>query len=237
MCTRIGIPILSALTKRDWQGQSNIPQTGPAIVISNHMSYADVFFLAQFLYVNGRAPRFIGKRSVFNVPLIGRILHAAGQIPVDRESAQAGRALDSAIAAIGAGHVIGIYPEGTLTRDEGLWPMVAKTGAVRLAIITQAPVIPVAAWGPQKVLPRYSKRVRLWPRTKVTMRAGEALDLSPWYGKEEDQQALIEATAFIMKALTKMLEEIRGESAPQVPLDSRAAGLPRTGNFKKAKKA
>lgn len=237
ICTRIGIPILSALTKRDWQGQSNIPQTGPAIVISNHMSYADVFFLAQFLYVNGRAPRFIGKRSVFNVPLIGRILHAAGQIPVDRETAQAGRALDSAIAAIGAGHVIGIYPEGTLTRDEGLWPMVAKTGAVRLAIITQAPVIPVAAWGPQKVLPRYSKRVRLWPRTKVTMHAGEALDLSPWYGKEEDQQALIEATAFIMKALTQMLEEIRGESAPQVPLDSRAAGLPRTGNFKKAKKA
>ncbi len=227
---------MRALTTRDWQGQSHIPPTGAAIVISNHMSYADAFFLAQFLYVNGRAPRFIGKRSVFDLPLIGRILHAAGQIPVDRETAQAGRALDSAIAAIRVGHVIGIYPEGTLTRDEGLWPMVAKTGAARLALITQAPVIPVAVWGPQKVLPRYSKRVRLWPRTKVTMHAGEALDLSPWYGKEGDQQALIEATAFMMKALTKMLEEIRGESAPQVPLDSRAAGLPRTGNFKKAKK-
>lgn len=237
VCTRICIPILSAITKRDWQGQENIPQTGPAIVISNHMSYADVLFLAQFLYVNGRAPRFIGKRSVFDAPVIGRILHAAGQIPVDRETAQAGRALDSAIAAIRAGHLIGIYPEGTLTRDENLWPMVAKTGAARLAILTQAPVIPVVAWGPQKVLPRYSKRVHLWPRTKVTMHAGKALDLSPWYGKAEDQNALIEATAFIMKTLTAMLEEIRGESAPQIPLDSRAAGLPRTGNFKKAKKA
>lgn len=237
MCTRIGIPILSAISKRNWKGQANIPQTGPAIVISNHMSYADVLFLAQFLYVNGRAARFIGKRSVFNVPIVGWILHAAGQIPVDRESAQAGKALDSAIAAIRAGHLIGIYPEGTLTRDENLWPMVAKTGAARLAILTQTPVIPVAAWGPQKVLPRYSKRVHLWPRTKVTIHAGEALDLSPWYGKAEDQPALIAATAFIMQALTTMLEEIRGESAPQIPLDSRAAGLPRTGNFKKAKKA
>ncbi|MDP1721343.1 MAG: lysophospholipid acyltransferase family protein [Candidatus Nanopelagicaceae bacterium] len=237
MCTRVGIPILSAFTSRDWKGQENIPQTGPAIVISNHMSYVDVLFLAQFLYVNGRAPRFIGKRSVFNIPVIGRILLAAGQIPVDRESAQAGRALDYAIAAIDAGHVIGIYPEGTLTRDENLWPMVAKTGAARLAILTQTPVIPIAAWGPQKVLPRYGKRIHFWPRTKVTMHAGKALDLSPWYGKVEDQQALIEATAFIMQALTTMLEEIRGESAPQIPLDSRAAGLPRTGNFKKAKRA
>lgn len=237
MCTRVGIPILRAITSRDWKGQENIPQTGPAIVISNHMSYADVLFLAQFLYVNGRAPRFIGKSSVFNLPVIGWILHAAEQIPVDRETAQAGKALDSAIAALRAGHVIGIYPEGTLTRDENLWPMVAKTGAARLAILTQTPVIPVAAWGPQKVLPRYSKRVHFWPRTKVTMHAGKALDLSPWYGKAEDQSALIEATTFIMKALTTMLEEIRGESAPPIPLDSRAAGLPRTGNYKKAKKA
>lgn len=236
ICTDIGIPILRAITKRSWKGQENIPRTGAAIVISNHMSYADVLFLAQFLYVNGRAPRFIGKRSVFNLPVIGRILHAAGQIPVDRESAQAGKALDSAIAAIRAGHLIGIYPEGTLTRDENLWPMVAKTGAVRLAILTQTPVIPVAAWGPQKVLPRYSKRVHLWPRTKVTMVAGKALDLSQWYGKAGDQRALIEATAFIMAALTTLLEEIRGESAPAIPLDSRAAGLPRTGNYKKAKK-
>ncbi|MFZ3022122.1 MAG: 1-acyl-sn-glycerol-3-phosphate acyltransferase, partial [Candidatus Nanopelagicaceae bacterium] len=67
-CARICIPIMSALSKRDWQGQANIPQTGPAIVVSNHMSYADVLFLGQFLYLNGRAPRFIGKRSVFDLP-------------------------------------------------------------------------------------------------------------------------------------------------------------------------
>ena len=83
ICATILIPVLNAITKRTWQGKENIPQTGPAIVISNHLSYADVLFFAQFLFKNGRAPRFIGKRSVFDVPIIGRILLAAGQIPVD----------------------------------------------------------------------------------------------------------------------------------------------------------
>ena len=136
-CSKVVIPLLNAVTKRTWQGAENIPQSGPAIVISNHLSYADVLFFAQYLFQNGRAPRFIGKKSVFDIPVIGRILLAAGQIPVDRQSTHASKALDHAVAALKAGHLIGIYPEGTLTRDENLWPMVAKTGAARLAIITQ----------------------------------------------------------------------------------------------------
>jgi 1-acyl-sn-glycerol-3-phosphate acyltransferase len=102
ICAAILIPVLNAITKRTWQGSENIPQSGPAIVISNHLSYADVLFFAQFLFKNGRAPRFIGKRSVFKVPVIGRILLAAGQIPVDRESTHAGKALDHAVAALRA---------------------------------------------------------------------------------------------------------------------------------------
>ena len=233
ICTRIGIPLLAAVSKRDWSGGSHIPQSGPAIAASNHLSYADAFFLAQFLYLNGRAPRFIGKKSVFEIPIIGKILYGAGQIPVDRETGDAKQALDAAVLALEAGHLIAIYPEGTLTRDEKLWPMVGKTGVARLAILTQAPVIPVAAWGTERVLPRYGKWVHLWPRRKVTYRAGAPLDLSPWYGRVEDPLALIEATAFVMKALTEMLEEIRHESAPDIPLDPRAVGLSRTGNFKK----
>lgn len=236
ICAGIVIPILRLVTKRDWSGQENIPKSGPAIVASNHMSYFDVLFLAEFLFKNGRAPRFIGKRSVFKAPIIGRIITAAEQIPVDRESGTASKALDHAIAAIKAGHLIGIYPEGTLTRDKNLWPMVAKTGIARLAIITKNPVIPIAAWGPQKVLPQYSKRPHLWPRTTITMRAGKPIDMSAWYGKEDDQSALAEATAHIMKTLTTMLENIRGEKAPSQIFDPHTSELPRTGNFKKAKK-
>ena len=235
-CARILIPILATFTKRDWIGTHNIPASGPAIVISNHVSYADVLFFAQFLYKNGRAPRFIGKQSVFDVPIIGRIILAAGQIPVDRESATASKALAHAVACLKAGHLIGIYPEGTLTRDENLWPMVAKTGAARLAILTRNPIIPVAAWGPAKVLPRYGKRVHLFPRTKVTLRAGDPIDLSAWYGKADDQAALVEATAFMMKKLTDLVAQIRGETPPEIIFDPRTSDLPRTGNFKKGKK-
>jgi 1-acyl-sn-glycerol-3-phosphate acyltransferase len=236
ICAAILIPVLNAITKRTWQGSENIPQSGPAIVISNHLSYADVLFFAQFLFKNGRAPRFIGKRSVFNVPVIGRILLAAGQIPVDRESTHAGKALDHAVAALRAGHLIGIYPEGTLTRDENLWPMVAKTGAARLAIITQLPIIPVAAWGNAAVLPPYNKIPRIWRRSKIILRAGAPIDMSPWYGKQDDPVALAQATAHIMGELTTMLEDIRGEKRPAHIFDPHTSDLPRTGNFKKKRR-
>jgi 1-acyl-sn-glycerol-3-phosphate acyltransferase len=236
ICAAILIPVLNVITKRTWQGSENIPQSGPAIVISNHLSYADVLFFAQFLFKNGRAPRFIGKRSVFNVPVIGRILLAAGQIPVDRESTHAGKALDHAVAALRAGHLIGIYPEGTLTRDENLWPMVAKTGAARLAIITQLPIIPVAAWGNADVLPPYNKIPRIWRRSKIILRAGAPIDMSPWYGKQDDPAALAQATAHIMGELTTMLEVIRGEKRPAHIFDPHTSDLPRTGNFKKKRR-
>jgi len=236
VCAGILIPILNAVSKHVWEGAENIPATGPVIIASNHVSYADVLFLTQFLYVNGRAPRYIGKKSLFEIPIIGRILYAAEQIPVDRESQDASRALDYAVACLKAGHMVGVYPEGTLTRDENLWPMVAKTGIARLSILTQTPVIPVAGWGPQKVLSPYSKRLHIWPRTKVIYRAGTAIDLSRWYGKIDDPLALAEATAEVMRTLTTMLEEVRGEKAPEFPFDPHQSDLPRTGNFKKRKR-
>lgn len=237
VCAKILIPILDSIAERDWQGVENIPQSGRAIVASNHISYSDVLFFTQFLYLNGRAPRFLGKESVFRIPIIGRIVLAAGQIPVDRESKDAHRALDHAIAFLEAGHLVGIYPEGTLTRDVNLWPMIAKTGIARLAIITRTPVIPVAAWGPERVLAPYGRRVHLWPRTRVSYHAGPPVDLSAWHGRENDPQAMVQATALIMKTLTMMLEKIRGEQAPLLPFDPHASDLPRTGNFKKSKRA
>ena len=230
------IPILSAITKRDWRGMENIPQSGPVIVVSNHISYADPLVFSQFLYQNGRAPRFLGKASVFRIPIIGKIIAGSGQIPVERESENARFALQHAIAFLRAGHCLGVYPEGTLTRDENFWPMRAKTGIARLAIITQVPVIPCAQYGAQEVLPRYGKLPRFWRRTKVSVWAGKPLEFSRWKGKEEDPQALKEATEYVMSALTRLLEQIRGESAPAEIFDPHNSELPRTGNYKKAKR-
>ena len=197
------------------------------------MSYFDVLNLTHFLFKNGRAPRYLGKVGVFKVPIIGRIILAAGQVPVERETPNAGKAVDHALRLLQTGHLLGVYPEGTLTRDLDHWPMVAKTGLVRLALSTNTPVIPVAQWGSQVLMPTYSKKLKLFPRTKITIVAGKPVDLSPWRGKADDPQALIEATAKVMLEITNLLEEIRGQKRPEVIFDPHTSDLPRIGNFKK----
>lgn len=233
ICAGMLIPIISLITKRSWTGAENIPNTGAAIVASNHVSYFDVLNLTHFLFKNGRAPRYLGKVGVFKVPIIGRIILAAGQVPVERETPNAGKAVDHAMRLLQFGHLLGVYPEGTLTRDLEHWPMVAKTGLVRLALSTNTPVIPVAQWGSQILMPTYSKKLKLFPRTKIIIVAGKPVDLSPWYGKNDDPQALIEATAKVMLEITKLLEEIRGQKRPEVIFDPHTSDLPRVGNFKK----
>jgi 1-acyl-sn-glycerol-3-phosphate acyltransferase len=235
--TKVLIPVLRLIAKRQWIGTENIPQSGRVIVAANHLSYLDVLVLTHFLYKNGRAPRYLGKSGVFNVPVVGKVLLAAGQIPVERESSDARKAVDHAKVLLEKGHLLGVYPEGTLTRDENLWPMVAKTGCARLALLTDTPVIPIAQWGSQKVMPRYRKSIKVFPRQMIQMRAGKPVDLSRWKGKHEDPQALIEATAEIMRAITEMLEEFRGEKRPELIFDPHSSDLPRTGNFTKQKKA
>ena len=230
------IPLMTLISKKNWRGSENIPRSGKIIIASNHVSYMDVLFFGHFLFANGRAPRFIGKEGVFKIPVIGKLLLAAGQVPVVRESKDASKAVQHAVKLLEAGHCLGVYPEGTLTRDPDGWPMVAKTGLARLAIITQTPVIPVAQWGTQIIMPTYEKKIKLFPRTPIKILAGKPLDFSPWYGKENDPAALVEATAFAMQAITELLEELRGQKRPVEIFDPHNSDLPRTGNFKKARK-
>ena len=228
------IPLLNLISKHDWRGVKNIPQSGPMIAICNHISYVDPLVFAHFLYGNGRAVRFLGKASLFKVPILGWILRHGEQVPVEREVQGAStEALAHAISFLKSGHCIGIYPEGTLTRDPLIWPMAAKTGLARLAVTSKVPVIPCAQWGAQEILEPYGRWPKLFPRTKVVVVAGEALDFSPWYGKEDDLEAMLAASAYAMAAITSLLEGIRGESAPGTIFDPRSSGLPRTGNFKK----
>ena len=226
-------PLLKLISKRDWRGAENLPKTGGAIVVCNHISYLDPLTFTHFLYDNGRAPRYLGKASLFKIPIVGRVLLGAGQIPVERESAVASHSLQHAIAFLKSGHLLGVYPEGTLTRDQNYWPMRAKTGIARLAILTKAPVIPCAQWGAQRILPAYSKKINLFPRARVQVIAGKPLEFSKWYGRAEDPIALEEATAYVMRAITDLLEQLRGEKAPAEIFDPRKSQLPRTGNYKK----
>lgn len=212
-------PWMMALTRRDWHGQENLQQHGQGIVVApNHISWFDPLVIAHFLHDSGRPPRFMGKQSVFDVPVVGQLIGGAGQIPVSRDQ-DPHKALAAAAAALRAGECVVVYPEGTITRDPGVWPMKGKTGALRLALETGVPLIPVAQWGANKVMAPYSKQLRLLPPKLMQVTAGPALDLEDLRDQPVTREVLEEGTDRLMDAITALLEQIRGESAPEHRLD------------------
>ncbi|HEU5386626.1 MAG TPA: lysophospholipid acyltransferase family protein [Streptosporangiaceae bacterium] len=218
-------PGLRLLMKYRWSGKENIPKTGGIILAPNHMSYADWPAIALFSdsYAK-RYPVFMIKSAVFEVKVIGPLMYKFGQLPVFRGRGDAGLVLKQAEQALRAGACVIVYPEGTATRDPDLWPMTGKTGAARLALTTGAPVIPVAQWGAQEVLPYGSKKPKLWPRTTVRMMAGPPVDLSAYQGKRLGASTLQAATADIMADITALLGKIRLQTPPAAPWDLAAGG-------------
>lgn len=209
------------VTRRDWRGAENLPDGG-FVLAANHVSHTDPLLLGHFLVDHGIPPRFLAKASLFRVPVLGRLVRAAGQIPVERGSDSAAAALQAAVSSVEQGHAVVIYPEGTITRDPQLWPMAGRSGAARVSLTTACPVIPIAQWGPQDILAPYAKRLRLFPRRTIHMRVGPPVDLDDLRGREVDAQVLAEAGERILAAITALLADIRGEQPPTVRHDPRA---------------
>jgi 1-acyl-sn-glycerol-3-phosphate acyltransferase len=218
-------PFMLVFTKCRFTGRENMPRSGGVVFAANHISHFDPLVLGFYLWECRRIPRFLGKASVFKVPIAGRIITSAGQIPVHRESTQAADAYRDAVAAVEKGECVGVYPEGTITRDPEMWPMTGKTGAARIALQTGCPVIPVANWGAQDVIKSYTGkiRIRLLPRKTIQVRAGQPVDLSAFEGKPLTNQLLHEATEVIMAAVAATLGELRGETPPKELYDMRKA--------------
>jgi 1-acyl-sn-glycerol-3-phosphate acyltransferase len=229
-CVTVLRPPMMALTKRDWRGGQHIPTTGGCVLAVNHVSEFDPVPFAHYVYDHGRLPRFLGKAEVFKVPVIGRILTSAGQIPVYRKSADASKAFSAAVAAVEKGECVVVYPEGTISKDPDLWPMRGKTGAARIALTTGRPVIPCVQWGPQEILAPYARRPHLFPRKVMQIRAAAPVDLSDLQGKEMTPALLHEATDRIMAAITELLEDVRGATAPAERFDPYVAGVADIGN-------
>jgi 1-acyl-sn-glycerol-3-phosphate acyltransferase len=224
-------PVMRAVTKRVWTGTENLPASGGFVVVPNHISHVDPLVVAHYLYDNGRLPRFLAKSSLFEVFFVGRVLRGAKQIPVYRESREAGDAYREAVAAVRRGECVVVYAEGTLTRDPDLWPMAGKTGAARIALETGCPVLPMAAWGPQDLLEPYGKVPHVLGRTTVEVTVGPPVDLSDLeQGGTPDPHTLRVATERIMAAVTDLVAALRDEQAPQTRLDPRAADLASTGD-------
>jgi 1-acyl-sn-glycerol-3-phosphate acyltransferase len=211
-------------TRHDWRGTEHVPPGG-VILAANHISHVDPVVLADFvLYGLRRAPRFMAKSEMFRGNgLVARVMRGADQIPVHRHREDASAALAEAVAALHGGELVVIYPEGTVSRDPGKWPMVARTGVARLALLSGAPVVPVAQWGAQEILDSHrSKGLHLLPPHRIHMLAGPPVDLSPWVGRPLSGPVLREATDAVMDAITAQLEVLRGQPAPAQRHDHRA---------------
>jgi 1-acyl-sn-glycerol-3-phosphate acyltransferase len=216
-------PVLLVTTIRDWRHQDRIPNSGGFILAANHVSYVDPMTLAHYVLEAGRAPKFLAKSSLFEIPVLKRVFIGAKQIPVYRGTADAAKALSAAVEAVEAGDCLLIYPEGSATRDPDCWPMKARTGVARLALMTGAPVIPVAQWGPQKLWRYKAKLPRPFPPKRIQILTGEPVDLSEYAGRPMTTEVLHEVTDLIMARITALLVELRGGEPPVVAYDPKLA--------------
>ena len=169
-------PVIRFWVRLDCQGLLNIPRQGPVIIAANHISYFDPLCLGTFIHTAGRQVRFLAKSELYRNPVLGATLRGAGQIPVYRETRDAGQALVDAVAAMRDGAAVAIYPEGTTTRNPDFSPMAAKSGVARLAALTGAPVVPVGQWGAHLLFTR-GKLGPFRRGIRVVERAGPPIDL------------------------------------------------------------
>ena len=211
-------PVASLLFRLRYRHGYRIPPDGPVLLVVNHVSILDPLACARLVWDNGRVPHFLAKESVFR-GWVGPLLRAAGQIPVARFTADAHEALHAAEADLAAGNLVVIYPEGSVTRDPAWWPMQARTGVARLALTTDAVVVPVAQWGPQRVHDYHARKLHLRLRTPADYLVGEPIDLSAQRdrlraGQPLSADLLRETTDLIMTRVRDQLAELRDEPAP-----------------------
>ncbi|MFT4052205.1 MAG: lysophospholipid acyltransferase family protein [Microbacterium sp.] len=227
------VPLAGLLAKIEITGAENLPIDGPYVLAPNHYSEFDPIIVAVATWRMGRAPRFMAKESLFRIPVLGALLRGTGMIPVARAaSATAARqTIAHAEDLVAHGRGVIVYPEGSLTRDEDLWPMRGKTGAVRLALAGNIPVIPMATWGVQKILPRYGK-LSLWPlRKRVRVKVGPPVDLDAYCTAGVGAANLAAATDAVMADIAALLGELRGQEPPAERWNPAAHGQSETGRL------
>ena len=186
-------PVLNALYRPWIEGEEHLPAGGPAILASNHLSFLDSIFLPAML---DRPVFFLGKSDYFK-GWKRWFFEGVGVMPVNREGGDAGEAsLRKGQEILESGSLLGIYPEGTRSPDGRLYR--GKTGPVRLALRTGAPIIPVAMLGTFEILPPGANFPKI---RRVGVRMGRPLDFSRYQGMENDRFVLRSATDELMYEL------------------------------------
>ncbi|GIU83227.1 MAG: hypothetical protein KatS3mg008_0002 [Acidimicrobiales bacterium] len=207
-------PELFPYVRFDLAGVDNIPKRGPAIIAANHRSYFDPIAVGFAVARAGRPVRFLGKKEVFDAPIVGDLVRALGGIRVDRGTGS-DEPLREAARALAAGELVAIMPQGTIPRGKAFFDpeLTGRWGTARLAAMTRAPVIPLGLWGTEQVWPRSSRLpdlTRVIDPPVVRIRVGRPVQL-----RYEDVD---EDTRRIMSAIVDLLPreaKIRREPTPE----------------------
>lgn len=221
---------ISLLTNLRWptpegrRAAGSLP-AGRVIVVANHTSLIDGIVLALACRRMGRSPRLLATAGVFRIPVVGTLAAMLGFIPVHRRTAAAAESLTAAAAALNAGEAVAMFPEGRITLDTEFWPEQAKTGAVRLALLTGAPIVPIAIQGCHQVVDRKVNVGRLLAslvrRPGVLVSVGAPIDVRRLAPGRADEATVRWISDLMMARLVTQVSDLRGVPAPH------PHGLPR----------
>ncbi len=177
-------------------GTHHIPTDGPAVIATNHVGYLDFVFVGYGARPSKRLVRFMAKKEVFDHKIAGPLMRGMKHLPVDRFGT-ASDAIDVAVASLKAGEVVGMFPEGTISRS--FVPRAGKTGAARMAMAAGAPLIPGAVWGSQRILTK-GRPKNFERRIPITVTFGAPIDYTP----VDDP---VDVTRRLMESITGLTDE------------------------------
>jgi 1-acyl-sn-glycerol-3-phosphate acyltransferase len=202
-----------------WQvrvfGANNVPAVGPAVLASNHIGYLDFVFVGYAAREQKRLVRFMAKKEVFDHRISGPLMRGMKHLAVDR-FANASAAVDAGIEALRVGELVGMFPEGTISRS--FIPREGRTGAVRMAMEAEAPLIPCAVWGTQRVLTK-GRPKNFERKVAMDVYVGEPLAYEP-----SDDLAV--TTKRLMEAITALVEKAQASYPHKPASDADAWWLP-----------
>lgn len=201
----VALPFYSFFVKTVIEGEHFIPKDGPVVIASNHISFLDPLALGYLLRRRKRQIHFLAKEDLFKNPLLAKFFLACGQIPVARGAHNASEALVHAHRSLEKGHCVAIYPEGTMPNDLVQLPI--KSGAIRLAQESGAPLVVVGSWGAHEIW-RKGMRPRLRFRHKHVLVVQPPVQID----SDEDVESYKETLAEKMRAATTHAQSLYGAS-------------------------
>ena len=200
---------LAVFRAMSWQittsGSHHLPSEGPAVIATNHVGYLDFVFVGYAARERKRLVRFMAKKEVFDHPVSGPLMRGMKHVPVDRFGSP-NDAIDVAVTALKAGEVIGMFPEGTISRS--FVPRAGKTGAARMAMAAAAPLVPGAVWGSQRILTK-GRPKNFQRRVPITVAFGEPIPYTP----VDDP---MEVTDRLMTSISELTDRLQ-RAYPETP--------------------